>query len=173
MILTLSSSGTPDLFLLDSKGRKIEQLTKKTGINVSPTWSPDGNHIVFVSDRSGKPQLYHMNLKSRKINRLTFEGIENAEPNWSPTDNTIVYSSLRDGVYQLFMLNPLEESEPVQLTSDLSHHESPAWSPDGNQIIFAKRDGKDNHIYAILKNGSYQRRILNLPGSQTYPRWSR
>ncbi|MBW2658996.1 MAG: PD40 domain-containing protein [Deltaproteobacteria bacterium] len=173
MILTLSVSGTPDLFLLDSKGKIIEQLTRKTGINVSPTWSPDGNHIVFVSDRSGKPQLYHMDLKSRKINRLTFEGIENAEPNWSPTDNTIVYSSLRDGVYQLFMLKPLEGGEPVQLTTDLSHHESPAWSPDGNQIIFAKRDGKDNHIYAILKNGSYQRRILNLPGSQTYPQWSR
>jgi TolB protein len=173
MILTLSISGTPDLFLLDSKGKIIEQLTKKTGINVSPTWSPDGNHIVFVSDRSGKPQLYHMNLTSRKINRLTFEGIENAEPNWSPADNMVVYSSLRDGVYQLFMLNPLEGGEPVQLTTDLSHHESPAWSPDGNQVIFAKRDGKDNHIYAILKNGSYQRRILNLPGSQTYPQWSR
>ncbi len=173
MILTLSTSGSPDLFLLDSKGKKIEQLTSKTGINVSPTWSPDGNHIVFVSDRSGKPQLYRMDMRTRKVSRLTFEGIENAEPNWSPTDNSIVYSRLKDGVYQLFMLNPLEDGEPTQLTSDLSHHEAPNWSPDGNQIIFAKRDGKNHHIYAILKNGSYQRRILNLPGSQTYPQWSR
>jgi TolB protein len=173
MILTLSTSGSPDLFLLDSKGNIIEQLTKKAGINVSPTWSPDGKHVVFVSDRSSKPQLYYMSMKTRKVRRLTFEGIENAEPNWSPTEDRIVYSSLRNGVYQLFTLNPLKEDTPIQLTSDLSHHESPVWSPDGNQVLFAKRDGKRHQIYAIMKNGSYQRVVLNLPGSQTYPQWSR
>lgn len=173
MALTLSKGGNPDLFLLDHNGKIIEQLTRKAGINVSPTWSPDGNHLVFVSDRSGKPQLYLLSMKTRKVKRLTFEGIENAEPDWSHTENKIVYSSLRGGVYQLFMLDPLKDSMPTQLTSDLSHHESPVWSPDGNQIMFAKRDGKKHQIYAIMKNGSYQRRIFSLPGSQTYPRWSR
>jgi TolB protein len=173
MILTLSTSGNPDLFLLDSEGNIIEQLTRRAGINVSPTWSPDGNHVVFVSDRSGKPQLYYMNLTSRKIRRLTFDGIENAEPNWSPTENLIAYSSLRNGIYQLFILNPLKDDMPIQLTTDRSHHEAPVWSPDGNQILFAKRDGKRHQLYAIMKNGSYQRRVLNLPGSQTYAQWSR
>jgi len=173
MILTLSTSGNPDLFILDSKGNIIEQLTRRAGINVSPTWSPDGNHLVFVSDRSGKPQLYYMNMKNRKVKRLTFEGVENAEPSWSPTENRIVYSSLRDGVYQLFTLDPLNEDTPTQVTSDLSHHESPVWSPDGNQILFVKRDGKRHQLYAIMKDGSYQRNVLNLPGSQTYPQWSR
>ncbi len=173
MILTLSTSGNPDLFLLDSKGNIIEQLTRNAGINVSPTWSPDSNHVVFVSDRSGKPQLYYMNMKTRNVKRLTFEGLENAEPRWSPTENLIVYSSLRNGVYQIFTLNPLIDNEPTQISKDLSHHESPVWSPDGNQILFAKRDGKRHQLYAIMKNGSYQRNVLNLPGSQTYPQWSR
>ena len=88
-------------------------------------------------------------------------------------ENLIVYSSLRDGVYQLFTLNPFKNEDPRQLTSDLSHHEAPSWSPDGNQVIFAKRDGKKNHIYGILKNGTYQRRLFILPGSQTYPQWAR
>ncbi|MGB3212638.1 MAG: protein TolB [Desulforhopalus sp.] len=173
MVLTLSQSGNPDLFLLDNKGEIIEQLTKRAGINVSPTWSPDGNHLVFVSDRSGKPQLYLMEMKTRNIKRLTFEGAENAEPCWSPTEDLIVYSSLRNGVYQLFTLNPFRNDPPVQVTEDLSYHESPCWSPDGNQIIFAKRDGNRNQIYGIMKNGSFQRRLFTLPGTQNYPRWSR
>lgn len=173
MILTLSKSGNPDLYMLDNRGNIIEQLTSRSGINVSPTWSPDGRHLVFVSDRSGGPQLYHMDMQTRKTKRLTFEGSENAEPCWSPTENLIVYSSLRAGVYQIFTLDPLKNEEPTQITKDLSHHESPCFSPDGNQIIFAKRDGKRNQIYGILKNGSYQRRLFTLPGSQSSPRWAR
>jgi TolB protein len=173
MVLTLSKNGNPDLFLLDAKGEIIEQLTSRSGINVSPTWSPDGKYLVFVSDRSGKPQLYLMEMQTRKVKRLTFEGTENAEPSWSPTENLIVYSSLRNGVYQLFTLNPLKNDTPVQLTDDLSYHESPSWSPDGNQIIFAKRDGAKNQIYGIMKNGTFQRRLFTLPGSQSYPQWSR
>lgn len=173
MVLTLSKGGNPDLYLADSKGEIIEQLTDRAGINVSPTWSPDGSHLVFVSDRSGKPQLYLMDMRTRKIERLTFDGSENAEPSWSPVEDLIVYSSLRDGVYQLFTLNPYRNEAPVQVTSDLGYHESPSWSPDGNQIIFAKRDGNKNQIYGIMKNGSFQRRLFTLPGSQSYPQWSR
>ncbi len=173
MVLTLSKNGNPDLYLLDSKGEIIEQLTDRAGINVSPTWSPDGSNLVFVSDRSGKPQLYLMEMRTRKVKRLTFEGTENAEPCWSPSEDLIVYSSLRDGVYQLFTLNPYKNDPPVQITEDLSYHESPCWSPDGNQIMFVKRDGQKTQIYGIMKNGSFQRRLFTLPGSQSYPQWSR
>lgn len=173
MVLTLSKDGNPDLYLLDKKGEIIEQLTDRSGINVSPAWSPDGANMVFVSDRSGKPQLFNMDMRTRKVKRLTFEGTENAEPNWSPTENLVVYSSLRDGVYQLFMINPLTTEEPKQLTSDPSHHESPSWSPDGNQVIFVKRDGNKQQLYGIMKNGSFERRLFNIPGSQSYPQWSR
>ena len=173
MIITLSKNGSPDLYLTDNKGKIIEQMTSRAGINVSPTWSPDGKYVVFVSDRSGKPQLYIMDFRSRKVKRLTYEGSENAEPSWSPTENLIVYSSLRNGVYQIFTLDPFKNVSPQQITDDLSHHESPSWSPDGQQIIFAKRDGKTNKIYCIMKNGSYQRNIFTLSGSQTYPQWSR
>ena len=173
MILTLSMNGNPDLYMLDSQGNIIEQLTKGAGINVSPTWSPDGSRIVFVSDRTGKPNLYVMDLRNRRTQRITFQGTENAEPSWSPTEDLIAYSSLRNGVYQIYTVAPQEGAKPTPVTSDLSHHESPQWSPDGNQIIFSKRDGKLNRIYAIMKNGSEQRALFSFAGSHTYPQWTR
>lgn len=173
MVVTLSKDGNPDLYLLDSKGRILSRLTKGNGINVSPSWSPDGSKLVFVSDRSGKPQLYMMDIRSKNVQRITFKGTENAEPSWSPTENLIAYSSLIGGVYQICTIAPLAGAKRNQVTKDLSHHESPAWSPDGNQIIFSKRDGRRQRIYAIMKNGSYQRALFSFKGSQTYPRWSK
>ncbi|PID77010.1 MAG: protein TolB [Deltaproteobacteria bacterium] len=171
-ILTLSERGNPDLFLLDRTGRIINQLTSGAGNNVSPSYSPDGKKIVFVSDRSGKPQIYVMDIATRKTRRLTFDSYENSEPSWSPAEDLIVYSSLRDGVYQLCTIKPSADAMPNQITSDLSHHESASWSPDGNQIIFSRREGKSYKIYGMMKDGSYQRRLFDFPGSQRYPRWS-
>ncbi len=171
MVLTLSYEGNPDLYLVDKRGQVLERITKNAGINVSATISPDGERIVFVSDRFGSPQLFLMDLKSKKTQRITFTGSENAEPSWHPTEDLIVYSSLRNGVYQICTQKPEQGAEVNVLTTDLSHHESPAWSPDGNQIIFSKQDGRENKIYAMMKNGSYQRKLFSFNGSQTYPRW--
>ena len=172
MVLTLSLHGNPDLYLLDERGRILQRLTSNGGLNVSPTFSPDGKQFAFVSDRSGNPQIYSMNLRSKRVQRLTFEGDENAEPSWSPTENRIAYSSLVEGVYQLFTIEPKWGAQPFQITHDPHHHESPVWSPDGNQILFTKRDGAGRKIYAIMENGDYQRRLFSLPGDQSYPRWS-
>ncbi len=172
MAVTLSHEGNPDLYLINRRGEILKQLTRNAGINVSPDFSPDGRYLVFVSDRSKKPQLYLMELATGNTQRITYEGTENAEPSWSPTENLVVYSSRRDGIYQLCTVDPFRDRSEIQLTQDQTHHESPFWSPDGNQIIFAKRDGAGHKIYGIMKNGSYQRMLFSLPGSQSYPRWA-
>jgi len=172
MILTLSKGGNPDLYLLDRNGKILKQLTRRSGINVSPSWSPDGNKFAFVSDRSGRPQIYIMDVTTRFVQRITFKGTENAEPSWSPKGDLIAYSSFIDGTYQIFTTAPHPISSPRQITSGPGQHESPTWSPDGKQILFSLKNDGEQKIYAILKNGSYMRRLFTLPGNQTYPRWT-
>jgi len=100
---------------MDRNGKILEQLTKEEGLNVSPSWSPDGAKLAFVSDRGGKPQIYVLDMKSRQVKRLTFEGQYNTTPSWSPKGDLIAYSGRHEKQYQIYVISP-EGGTPTQLT---------------------------------------------------------
>lgn len=79
-----------DIFITDKNGYKITRLTsakKKNGKwanNEDPTFSPDGRHIMFVSDRFGRKQLFVVNPDGRNERRITFDNYNYSKPKWSP-----------------------------------------------------------------------------------------
>lgn len=74
------------------------QLTHDDAINTSPTWSPDGSRIIFVSDRAGGPQIYAMNASGGAAHRLSYDGSYNASPVYSPAGNAIAFIHRTNGV---------------------------------------------------------------------------
>ena len=86
------SGGRFDIFIIqDMEGkRKLRRLTtakKRNGRwanNESPSFSPDGRQIVFVSDRSGTNQLYTMSVDGSFLKRITFDKYSYKSPKWSP-----------------------------------------------------------------------------------------
>lgn len=60
------------------------RITEEGGSNHSPAWSPDGQHIVFVSERDGNAELYIMNPDGSNPIRLTFTANSERDPDWAP-----------------------------------------------------------------------------------------
>ncbi len=74
--------GGQDIYLMDIASRQIVQLTHDGGRNDFPSWSPDGRHLVFQSNRSGTEQIWGVLADGTHLQQLTREG-RNSQPNWS------------------------------------------------------------------------------------------
>ena len=98
------------------------------------SWSPDGSHIAFASNRSGANQIYVMDIDGGNITRLTNTDCSSTFPDWSPDGNYLVYNSNCSGNHDLYVMNA-DGSNPRQLTSDLSDEYIARWSPVSNEPV--------------------------------------
>ena len=110
---------------------KAAQVTSWSGLDIFPSFSPDGNSIAYASDHNGSFEIYVKPLTpgGREI-QLTSDGQENLEPAWSPDGKLVAYySKKRGGIW----LVPALGGTPRQLTDFGSY---PSWSPDSSVIAF-------------------------------------
>lgn len=160
------------LYILNIVTRKLERkifFGPKFDRCYSPSWSPEGDRIVFVGIKDGQPDLYIISLPSSEIEQITDDQFDDNSPTWHPFKDLVVYSSERNGEYKLVRLNiGANSGEPESLTRNTQHatlnHQSvityglrnavsPAWSPDGQSIIFCSDLEKIYDIYIMDAEG--------------------
>ncbi len=115
--------GHYNLFLFDSDSWKIIPLTKGEGNNTSPTWSPDGKKICFVSDRNGTYNLYVADLDSSEVFPITDILSGCFSPSWSKDGDKIAFSAFQKGGWDIFLMKEIkpaaEEGDSLTKTSYL------------------------------------------------------
>lgn len=116
--------GRYNLSLLELESKKITNLTENKGNNRSPTWSPDGKKICFVSDRNGISNLYIKDLDKATLYPVTNVLSGCFSPSWSPEGGKIAFSAFHKGGWDIFVLKDItpvkEDRKELPLTPFLA-----------------------------------------------------
>ena len=169
---TLSFEGDQEIYLIKADGSISRRLTSSKGIDLSPSFSPDGSKMAYVSDRNGLPQIFIEDLQSGQVNRLTFSGRYNTQPSWSPAGDKIAYTTWESGSEINIFTTGIDGSGLQQLTESSGENESPSWSPDGRMIVFTSNRQGSKKLYIMGSTGENQRPLLQSDGEQMQPNWS-
>lgn len=168
--------GNPELYVMDADGGNRTRLTKHRADDRSPTWSPDGKKIAFVSNRNqGYLQIWVMDADGRNPIRLT-DGFWDERPDWSPDGKRIAYDVIPNPKERALWTRVIFVMDADGMNNKrLTNQDgaSPSWSPDGSKIAFeSSRADRSSEIYVMEANGRNQKRLTYDFGDNRDPTWS-
>jgi len=146
------------LQVADTDGYNSQTVLNSTQPIMSPSWSPDGSQLAYVSFEKRKPEIYVQNLYSQQRDKVTsFAGI-NGAPVWSPDGKKLALTLSKKGNPDIYVLT-LATKKLKQITKHWGIDTEPSWSPDGNEIVFtSSRTGKPQ-IYRVAASGGSPKRL--------------
>jgi Tol biopolymer transport system component len=133
--------------------RPPTKLIASTFQDDSPSYSPDGQRLAFVSDRTGSLEIWRCDSEGGNAMALTnFGGAHTGTPRWSPDGQWIVFDSNADDSQEIFVIGA-EGGQPRRLTFDAALDIHPSWSRDGRWIYFSSNRSGDFQLWKVAIAG--------------------
>lgn len=165
--------GNSEIFIMNTDGGGVVQLTNTRFDNYRSYPSPDGKLISFVSNRDGNPEVYVMNIdgtsQKRLTNNLSIDGQNGMS--WTADSKKIVFAASRDKTSQLYIVN-VDGTDLKKFLDTTTNEYDPSISPDGKQIAFTSNRDNNNDVYLMNLDGTGLRRVTNGPLYEGVPCWS-
>lgn len=173
-------SGNLDLYLLEEGSTDPVRLTEDAGSDRVGNLTPDGETVLFSSDRAGGPDsptglrrfdLYRLDLVSNQEQHLLGSRTYNSGAVLSPDGETLAFGSDASGENHIYLAGP-DGSSPRQVTQENTSNSGPAWSPDGTQIAYSARGEEDWDVWIMDGDGNTRRPLVEGPDDASSPTWS-
>lgn len=175
--------GNPDLFIVPisletgSVDKPQQIFAAPHAVQGSPSFSPDGSRIAFVSNKDGSARIYVMdipppgtNIKALSPRLITKQCRENTAPSWSPDGSKLAYCASIDGVRQIWVYD-FDSREERQLTQGPGNKENPSWAPNSLHLVFNSTGSAGSDLYLINLNQAKAQKISSGSGEKHYPNW--
>ncbi|HEU5251287.1 MAG TPA: hypothetical protein VFW15_14970, partial [Thermoanaerobaculia bacterium] len=133
-------------------------LTQGNASDRQPCYSPDGEWVVFSSNRSGNLDLWEVSRKTGAVRRLTDDSADDWDPGFTP-DGKLVWSSNRSGAFEIWMAES-DGSAARQLTHEKKDAENPTATADGQWIIYNQSFPEKAGLWKIHPDGSGNTRLV-------------
>ncbi|HKF45230.1 MAG TPA: protein kinase [Thermoanaerobaculia bacterium] len=141
-------------------------LTRGNSADRQPVFSPDGEWVLFTSNRSGNLDIWKLNLKTGAVRRLTEDAAEDWDPAMTRDGRSLIWSSGRGGHLEIWIADA-DGSGPRQVTHDGVDAQNPTITGDGTWIVYNSGNPVGNGIWKIHPDGSGATRIV--AGTTAHP----
>jgi Tol biopolymer transport system component len=173
------SGGRPVLVIVDvaQPKERREIPLDELGEIYNPSWSPDGERIVFSALKGGLSDLFLYSVETGRLEQLTSDAYADLHPAWSPDGRTIALatdrftSQLDDLDFGALRIGLLDVAtgviRPLLMDQPNAKQVSPQWTPDGSAVYFiSDRDGTSNVYRAEVADGALHQ-VTDVPGGVT------
>ena len=132
----------------DYDGARSQTLLETRQPIMSPSWSPDGQDVAYVSFETTLPRIYIQNISTGLRRQITNYPNINSSPVWSPDGSKLAMVLSKDGSPDIYVQD-LISNQLMRITDHPAIDTEPSWSADGNSIVFMSDRTGQPQIYQI------------------------
>ena len=172
--LKLDPSYFIDLFIMDSDGQNVRQLTDVPGYDGGPFFSPDGTRLCWrrFSEDGVRAEIMSMNVDGSDVRVMTQLGGMSWAPYYHPSGRYLIFATNVHGManFELYLVDVQGQVEPVRVTHTDGFDGLPVFSPDGRQLAWTTNRGPGGQSQIFLADWNHQRalELLGLGSQDEY-----